>query len=376
MMHQKPDVQRLHILGEEIQEKVISLGLYKEPGTYETSLDNGKITYGEGSSITGIEKFLGYYDKKNNIAYSPSISITTDFCTVKSFCKYVEESNKDAVCLDDETDKKYTMRAKKALDNFRELTGITGSFQFYLTRTRAYTSAKGLGESAAVASSVARSLIGNVFGAEAAMDRHFVSRCARLVSGSGTRAAIGNTSLWLSYPGLPAEKSYAIELPSEVDKLHIAAFPKKSTIETMSAHDLAVNSPFYEAWLDKKYTRLKNVLDQGWKLDTLCQVAQSDMFDLNSVILASGAFIQTPESIALINAFLGFQKNNANIYMTTDTGPTIVIMSTDKELIEGFKKTVPDFCIDGKIVNNYSLEAKESDRTKAAVYFKSLYRTL
>ncbi|EQD27793.1 mevalonate pyrophosphate decarboxylase, partial [mine drainage metagenome] len=96
----------------------------------------GRITFGSGLPVKAIEKFIGYYKPEMKIAFSPSLSFCTDFSITRSYCLYTREDGKDLVHLDGFYSEERTATARKALDIFRLLTGIKGSFIFYVEREK------------------------------------------------------------------------------------------------------------------------------------------------------------------------------------------------------------------------------------------------
>lgn len=323
-------------LGDQILRKLVSLGIWRDVPDATTELKDGKIASGYGYPIIGLEKFLGYFDRPLNIANFPSISITTDFSYAVSYCRYVDEPAADIVSLDGSTERRYQEKAKKALSFFKNLYGVTGSFQFYVIRKKRYSDAKGLGESAAVASAVARSIVACALDNKNSGNDILVSRLARLVSGSGTRSATGGISLWLSYPYINERNCHAVRLPIDYRPLHFVGFPMKSKIITDDAHRLAESSPFYGRWLSEKFDRILEDLEGGFDLEHLLGRSQAEMYTLNSVILSTGNFIQTPESLRLIQDIREFSSSHPGLYYTADTGPSIILFSRDRSLIEDF----------------------------------------
>ena len=164
--------------------------------------EDGKISFGSAFPIKAVEKFLGYYDKEMKIAFTPSISFCTDFSIARAFCKYSKDPGPDTVYLDGAFSEERTQSATRALSIFRMLTGVKGSFLFYVERQRKYARAKGMSESSAVASAVSRALVENIFPNSGKHVETLASRFAKFVSGSGTRSAISGLSIWLSYPGI------------------------------------------------------------------------------------------------------------------------------------------------------------------------------
>lgn len=325
-------------LGMIIESELIRQGLFKPIYEHEAVLEDGKITSGFGYPITGLEKFLGYFDETINIANFPSISIVTDFSVARAKCRYVSKDGLDSVILDGKENRKYHEKAIKALQFFKSLYGISGSFQFYVEREKKYGNAKGLGESASVAAAVSRALISNVFGQEALQDVSLTSRFARMVSGSGTRSVSGGLSIWLSYPYVEESHSVGYHIRDPGKEIYVGAFPKPSEIVTDSAHKLAESSDFYGRWVSSKFQNILEELENGFEMDHLMKRSQQEMYTLNSIILSKGHFIQSPGSLSIINALTKYQKEHEGIYFTADTGPSIVVMSRDRKLIEEFTR--------------------------------------
>ena len=322
-------------LGDIIERQLVEQGIFRPISDHVPALEDGKVATGYGFPITGLEKFLGYFDESINIANFPSVSIVTDFSVSHAVCEYTRKGGEDQVWLDGKQDRKYTEKAIRALQFFKSIYEISGSFKFYVERKKKYGNAKGLGESAAVAASVSRALIGNVFGSSALQDVTLVSRFARMVSGSGTRSVSGGMSIWLSYPYIEESHSAGYFIRDTGD-MHFGAFPMPSAIVTDSAHKLAKSSDFYGRWISSKYQNILAELDGGFDTDLMMHRAQEEMYTLNSIILSTGHFIQTPGSLEIINALINFRNKNEGLYFTADTGPSIVLLSRDRKLIEEF----------------------------------------
>ena len=154
------------------------------------------------------------------------------------------------------------------------------------------------------------------------------------------------------------EDSFAVKIPTGAEKIHYAIFPKNIDYQTSDAHSEVVKSPFYDSWLDRKYRRINEIIDEDFDIEDLMRRAMEDMFDLNSVLISRGNVIQTPESIALMKNFIKFSKKNAGIYITGDTGPSLMVMSSDKSLLNEFLASVDDPRIIG---SHYPTEHKQRE---------------
>ena len=358
-------------MGETLIHSLERDGIFPEIRSYDPSLEPGKITYGLGYPITGIEKFLGYSDRVINIANFPSVSITTDFSRAHAFCQSLEEGGKDSVVLDGHSDDRYTRRSEKALIYFKSLYGITGSFRFFIERERRYGEAKGLGESAAIASAVARALVTNVFGDTAVSDDPFVSRSARLVSGSGTRSVAGGLSMWMSYPSIREKLSVGFRIGNDIDKLYIAAAPTASLLRTEDAHSLALDSPFYDRWGQGKFASCENIARGNVSPEEIMKLAEKDFYRINAVLMSSGSIIQNHSSLSLIEKLYEYRKRNSGIYFTSDTGPSLVIMSSDRSMLKEFSEYSGTELLEGSIITEWDRTPCADRFSRASQYFES-----
>jgi diphosphomevalonate decarboxylase len=309
----------------------------------KVEMDSKEEGFGSGYPITGLEKFLGYFDSGKKVAYFPSISITTDFSMTQ--CA-VWKSSKDRVMLDGVENQSYLKRATNALDYFRKAYGISDKLTFYVERKKRYENAKGLGESAAVAAAVSSALCNMYFYDPS---RALISRWARYASGSGTRSAAGGVSLWLSYPGIPESRNHAITIREDLDDFKIACFPTENTIKTEDAHGTASSSPFYDSWARMKYHQLKKHAENKFSVLPLLERAQEDMLQMHSLLLSRGTMVLDKRFIELL-AFSS--RNKGEFYVTADTGPTPVVFFRDIGLLEEAEKIVGSKSTSGKIQNN------------------------
>ncbi len=356
--------------GQELEKTLRDKGIVRDIPEVQPVLEDGKVTFGSGYPIKAVEKFLGYYDPAMKIAYSPSISFCNNFSITRTYCMYTMKEGKDLVFLDGVYSEKRTETAKKALDIFRSLLNISGSFVFYVERQRRYTKAKGLSESSSVASSVSRALVENVFGHEPKYIESLASRFAKFVSGSGTRSAISGLSIWLSYPRMRERDCFAHAIPTDLSKIKIAIFPKNADFTTNQMHELAVKSPQYPAWVENKFTRISDLVESNFDPESVMQRAEEEMLAMNSMLMAGGTVIQTDESLSLIERIIDFRKKNPGLYFTADTGPSVLVMSQDESLIDDFCSEQQDLCLRGEIMQKNVQKNSDEFRERAKGFFQ------
>ncbi|AAT43063.1 mevalonate 3,5-bisphosphate decarboxylase [Picrophilus oshimae] len=332
----------LNVYGEKIRNMLLELGIYNKSDDYSPDIKYNKTFHANGYPITGLYKFLGYYDRDNNIANFPSISFTTNFSSCDVTCRVLRSGN-DRIIFNGKNNEKYYKRAEKALSFLRKKYRIDAAFEFNIRINRRYRDAKGLGESAAVASATARAVAAAVFGMDAAKDRGFVSYLARHVSGSGTRSAAGNLSMWLSYPGIDDLSSIGFEIRKD-DLFHFYAIPMRSRIETLNAHDYASSSIFYNAWVKSKFFDIIDIIENKFNTRMMLEYSMKDMYRLQALLISSGYIIYEKHYLDIIRKLRSSLNNYKNVYFTSDTGTSIVVMSTSMNELSRF---VNDLDLDG-----------------------------
>ena len=357
--------------GEKIKNSLMEIGAHKEIVYDLPETEDMKTTTSTSYPIKAFEKFLGFYDKNEKIAFNPSISFNTDFSYCIASCRYLKEEGRDFVRLDGETSSTYKAKADRALGYFKKRFGLHGSFQFNIRRFRRYENAKGMSESSAVAAAASSSLIENVF-PNSADKESIASRFAKLVSGSGTRACINGLSIWLSYPGIDPDQSFAVKLKDNPMKFYYGIFPNSQNIATDKAHETAVRSVFYGSWIADKYAALNAAVENSFDDEYLLKRGQRDSLNLHSVLLSGGLIVQTPESISLIRKILDFQDKNEGIYLNADTGPSIMIASKEKSLLKEFYETAGGHYLEGSFRFDGHLANEAEFRKESEEFFSNI----
>ena len=302
-----------------------------------------EFAFGSGYPITGLEKFLGYYDSDRKVANFPSISATTDFS--QALCG-AWISHKDRVILDGVEDSSYSARAGKALDIFRKTYGIEERLTFNIERRKRYRNAKGLGESAAVACAVSSALCNLFF---AMPTSQFISRWARYVSGSGTRSAAGGISLWMSYPGIPESRNHAIRVRDDLGGMKIACFPTENPLKTEDAHGTAASSPFYDKWARLKFELMIRHIRGNFDPMFMIRRSQEDMLQMHALLTSMGTVVLDRRFTKIME--LG-RKYRDELFVTADTGPTPVIFYRDNDILHEVEEITGSEALKGNVMNS------------------------
>jgi diphosphomevalonate decarboxylase len=202
---------------------------------------------------------------------------------------------------------------------------------------------KGLGTSASGSAALALAAIAAAFGTDAASNLRFVSCLSRLLAGSGCRSAAGGVSLWLSFPGIAHEDSFAIRLDDkdQLREMRLITIPLDSRIglKTEQAHEDAPRSALFKCWMRNRKDEALRAIDATQKGDwlTLAQQAERDSIFLHSVTMSGGnehkLFAWEPENIALFRLCDELRAEGVPVYFSTDTGPTMVLMLHKRDVL-------------------------------------------
>ncbi len=289
--------------------------------------------------IQGILKYHGLVDWDLRTAYLPSISVNNDAAYSLTLVQFDAGLTEDEVAINGApADDRARARVVQTLDAVRALARI-GTRASVASRnvTRASRVGKGLGTSASASAALAMAAISATLGPELAHNRRFLSCLSRLLAGSGCRSATGGVSLWLSYPGVSHEDSYAVRLDrhDELAEVSLITVPIDSRIGlgTELAHKDAPRSPFFAPWCLSRAAEviecLHAVLEGDWR--TLARWAEVDSIRLHGVTMTGSRenklFAWEPENITLFRLCNDLRNAGVPVYFSTDTGPTMVMIT-------------------------------------------------
>ncbi|MFO7918009.1 MAG: GHMP kinase [Anaerolineae bacterium] len=310
----------------------------------------GRVT-GTGAAkaypIQGILKYHGMADWHWRTAYLPSVSVNNDAAHTITLVTFDPALTQDDIRINGRL---ATGRAQKrvlrVLDEVRCI-GSIASRARVVSRNflGAAATAKGLGTSASASAALAAAAAKAAFPGVTAQDR-FVNCLARLLAGSGCRSAAGGIALWLSYPGIAHEESFALRLDrkDQLRDVRLITIPLSSKIglQTERAHRKAPQSPLFKPWM---YGRRDEILEcieavQQGDWETVGQLAELDSIRLHAVTMSASRknkiFAWEPENITLFRTCNAMRKEGIPVYFSTDTGPTTVFI-THKDQVEAVR---------------------------------------
>jgi diphosphomevalonate decarboxylase len=288
--------------------------------------------------MQGILKYHGMSDWDWRIAFLPSVSVCNDAGSTLTRVAFDPSLTHDTLVIGGRrASGRELARVVRSLDVLRAIAGVTTHAHVVSHNVvRASRVGKGLGTSASASAALALAAIAALFGPAAAANARFVSSIARLLAGSGCRSAAGGVSLWLSYPGIAHEDSFAVRLdpPGALDALRLVTVPIDSAValQTEEAHRDAPHSSLFRAWMrsraDEVLACLAAARAGDWR--TLGRWAEIDSIRLHGITMSGGdahkLFGWEPVNITLFRLCNQLRAEGHAVYCSTDTGPTAVFL--------------------------------------------------
>ena len=310
-------------------------------------------------AMQGVLKYHGLADWDWRTAYLPSISLNNDAAQTLTWVQFDPGLAADEVKIGGvpASGREYE-RVVRCLQFVREQARI-GSAARVLTRNQlnssaADGSAKGLGTSASGSAALAMAALAAAFGPQLGAHPRLLTCTARLLAGSGCRSAAGGLALWLSYPGIPHEDSYAVRLDQQAElrdvRLLTVPLPSRAGLHTEAAHKDAPRSSFFGAWLQSRTAEVLQCIAAAQRGDWQClgEWAELDSMRLHGVTMSGSRtnkiFAWEPENITLFRMCNTLRSAGTPVYCSTDTGPTAVFITSAPHadtVVQAINSTLP-----------------------------------
>ena len=310
-------------------------------------------------AMQGVLKYHGLADWDWRTAYLPSISLNNDAAQTLTWVQFDPGLAADEVTIGGvpASGREYE-RVVRCLQFVREQARI-GSAARVLTRNQlnssaADGSAKGLGTSASGSAALAMAALAAAFGPQLGTHPRLLTCTARLLAGSGCRSAAGGLALWLSYPGIPHEDSYAVRLDQQAElrdvRLLTVPLPSRAGLHTEAAHKDAPRSSFFGAWLQSRTAEVLQCIAAAQRGDWQClgEWAELDSMRLHGVTMSGSRtnkiFAWEPENITLFRMCNTLRSAGTPVYCSTDTGPTAVFITSAPHadtVVQAINSTLP-----------------------------------
>ena len=333
-------VAPMRAANERILRALAERGLVPEP--YPTSLPPANergIAAARAYPMQGVLKYHGLADWQRRIAFLPSISLNNDAASTVTLVEFDPRLPADVATIGGRPAQGRELeRISQTLDAVRSLGGVRTAARV-TTRNilKSRVAGKGLGTSAAGSAALAAAAVGALYGPGLVANTRFLSALARLLAGSGCRSAAGGLALWLSYPGIAHEDSFAVRL-DDADQLadvRLITVPIDSRVglRTEQAHHDAPNSSLFKAWMLSRGEEIIECVEAAhrgdWRL--IGQLAELDSMRLHGVTMSGSREHKLigwePENIAIFRMCDELRSHGAPVYASTDTGPTAVLIT-------------------------------------------------
>ena len=297
------------------------------------------IAAAKAHPMQGILKYHGLADWAWRTAYLPSISVTNDVAYSLTIVAFDSDLAGDVATIGDApATPRELERITQSLNVVRQLARMRSCARVTSRNiVQGGKTGKGLGTSASGSAALATAALAAAFGPEIVRNERFVSAIARLLAGSGCRVATGGVSLWLSYPGIAHEDSFAIRLDQhqQLAEMKLITVPLDSRIglKTEMAHVEAPKSPLFKNWMRQRGDEILQVMDavQAGDWLSVAQFAEYDSIHLHAVTMTGGTvhklFAWEPENITLFRLCDDLRAQGVPVYFSTDTGPTMVLLT-------------------------------------------------
>jgi diphosphomevalonate decarboxylase len=289
--------------------------------------------------MQGVLKYHGLADWRYRTAFLPSISLNNDAASTVTLVEFDPRLPADEATIGGRAAAGRELeRVGQILDAVRALGGVRAAARVTsrnLLKSR--VAGKGLGTSAAASAALAAAAVGALYGPELVANTRFLSALARLLAGSGCRSAAGGLALWLSYPGIAHEDSYALRLDDaeQLADVRLVTVPIDSRVglKTEQAHHDAPHSSLVRAWMLSRGDEIVECLAAARRGDwrVVGQLAELDSMRLHGVTMSGSREHKLigwePENIAIFRMCDELRSRGAPVYASTDTGPTAVLVT-------------------------------------------------
>lgn len=309
---------------------------------YPTALPAGNA-HGRAAAraypMQGVLKYHGLSDWERRIAFLPSISLNNGAAHTTTYVAFDPALSADEATIGGvPAQGRELARVVGTLDAVRTLAGVATRARVISRNVlQTTTVGKGLGTSASASAALAAAAVGALLGPQIVANRRFLSSLARLLAGSGCRSAAGGAALWLSYPGIAHEDSFAVRLDDQeqLAEMALITVPIDSRVglKTESAHHDAPMSSLFRAWMLSRADEILECISAARSGDwrTIGQLAELDSMRLHGITM-SGSREQKligwePENITLFRMCNDLRAQGIPVYASTDTGPTVVFIT-------------------------------------------------
>ncbi len=281
--------------------------------------------------IQGLIKYHGMKDFDSRIPYHESISVCTAPLKTETEIEWTPDSKEDKVVIDGkEADEKAMSRCEKVIDKIREIANI--DYGIKVKSENSFPSKLGFGSSS---SGFAALTLAAAKGAKIDLDfdssesREYLSRIARLGSGSAARSLTGGISKLKA--GESSDESYSFQLAGPEDlEMSILCIPVREKEYTENSHREAVKSPLFDCrkdYIEDKVSEMEKAVENR-DIESIGDLAETDTLNLHAVTMTTPAklVLWKEKTVRIINKVLEWrEEDDIPVHFSIDTGASVYL---------------------------------------------------
>jgi len=278
---------------------------------------------------------IKYWGKRENATNGPatfSLSLALDALVTETTVESSQQDGRDRIMLNGSPARGQAReRIQCYLDLWRQRGLISGAV--CVTSFNRFPTSAGLASSASGFAALAGALA--AYG-DRSIDRHELSRLARLGSGSAARSVAGGLAT------LPAGRDPASRqiLPAaEVPWGMVIAITSRAAKQVPSRAGMAAaaaTSPYYPAWISQAVRDAQEALAAATLRDlgALGRIVEANALAMHACMLAArpALLYWNPASISLIQAARRWRAEGLEAYATLDAGPNVAFLARREDL--------------------------------------------
>lgn len=319
-------------------------------------------TFAIAYPIQGMLKYHGLSDPLERTAFFPSISLCNNAFATITYLNLDPTLAKDEYIVNgilvqgEDYD-----RIRKTLSSIRK--NVKNDVKVRLISRNIKNSnqqtvfGKGIGTSASAGASITHGLMHLLYKQTPPLEqnRRLLSILARSFAGSATRSVVGGIGLWFNYPKIPSIDSFAIRIdemakPDFIQSISLITFEIASQIRTQMAHNIVIQSPFYNEWVKTRKNCCIELINAlvSHDFETIGKLTEFDTFCLNSVTQTADfhhpLILWSSLTLELIRYTLQLREEGIPVYFSIDTGPSVVLITLKKvenRVLQAFKNQFP-----------------------------------
>ena len=133
-----------------------------------------------------------------------------------------------------------------------------------------------------------------------------------------------------------------------------------------------LSSQFYVDWVREKLEAVGTYLGGSPSIEDLLERGERDSFNLHSVLVSTGNVLFGTSTLKALENLKKFSDSNPGVHPLMDTGPSIVLCSTDESLLSEFVEFSGMKVIHGSLPVSVRAAPTKRESVQADEFFSNL----